>query len=146
MIVADRGPGSGNLITLVGMIVDPVVPYQDARFEVSALRAERFEWFWNDALLPGETGSILNLDNLTLEDTGEYEVVVSNDGGSVTSRVARLTVNPRPSCLPPPGLLAVTVIVLRPGVGHWRGIAIVRPDWLVCIANMPTSLALRARL
>ena len=54
----------------------------------------RYEWQKNDVALPGQTYSTLILSNVQLADAGEYRVVVTNTAGSITSRVARLTVSP----------------------------------------------------
>lgn len=44
-------------------------------------------------LLPGETNAVLTLLNTALSDSGSYYAVLTNDSGSVTSRVATLTVS-----------------------------------------------------
>ncbi|MBC7171287.1 MAG: immunoglobulin domain-containing protein, partial [Polyangiaceae bacterium] len=51
-----------------------------------------FQWRKDGVDIPGETFPTLWVEDLTLEDAGEYDVVVSNLAGSVTSEVARLTV------------------------------------------------------
>src|SRR5687768_4747015 len=52
----------------------------------------RFQWMGNGAPLAGRTNATLALTNLQSADAGEYSTVVSDSGGSVTSRVARLEV------------------------------------------------------
>jgi hypothetical protein len=51
-----------------------------------------YQWRKAGASLAGATGSSLGLSNLTTNDAGNYDVVVSNPLGSVTSVVATLTV------------------------------------------------------
>ena len=51
-----------------------------------------YQWYYNDAALPGGTNSSLTLLNITPAMQGGYFVVITNDYGSVTSSVAVLTV------------------------------------------------------
>jgi hypothetical protein len=53
-----------------------------------------FQWRMNQADLPLATNSILNLTNLQFSQAGDYQAVVSNASGSVTSLVAHLAVGP----------------------------------------------------
>lgn len=55
--------------------------------------APGFQWRHNGAALAGATGASLTLSSLTTTDAGEYDVVVSNSAGSVTSAAATLSVN-----------------------------------------------------
>jgi autotransporter-associated beta strand protein len=48
----------------------------------------------DDGRITGTTNSILSISNLSLTDTANYVLVVTNSFGSVTSTVAHLTVNP----------------------------------------------------
>jgi hypothetical protein len=48
-----------------------------------------YQWYQNGGLLAGQTGSVLNLDNL--QAAASYTVVVANSAGSVTSAPVRLT-------------------------------------------------------
>lgn len=50
-----------------------------------------FQWYQNDALLPGETGSSLTLVLDDASKQGDYHVVVSDDSGSVDSAVATVS-------------------------------------------------------
>jgi len=56
-----------------------------------------YQWFLaptnNPTPLPGQTGPTYAIANATVANTGGYFVVVSNAIGSITSRVAQLTVN-----------------------------------------------------
>lgn len=58
-----------------------------------------YQWFKNGAPIPGATGAVLTVDNLTLPDSGAwYGCLVSNSFGSDTSALAllRVTGNQRP--------------------------------------------------
>lgn len=57
-----------------------------------------YQWYFNGVRLPSGTSSSLSV-TARPTDAGSYYVVVSNPGGSVTSRTVVLTVNPTP---PPP--------------------------------------------
>jgi len=51
-----------------------------------------YQWRFNGNQLTGETNNILVINNVQDVNTGSYDVVVSNDAGSVTSRTATLSV------------------------------------------------------
>ena len=51
-----------------------------------------YQWFFNGAILPGRTSSVLNLSNLQTTNQGGYFAVASNIRGTATSEVAQLTV------------------------------------------------------
>jgi hypothetical protein len=51
-----------------------------------------YQWRKNGAAIPGATNSSLVFSSLTAADAGDYNVTVTNSGGSVTSAVATLTV------------------------------------------------------
>ncbi|MCW5557482.1 MAG: hypothetical protein KIT22_06600 [Verrucomicrobiae bacterium] len=66
-----------------------------ARFEVVAAGPKpiSYQWYKNDQILAGETGSTLTLTGLTGADSGStYTVKITNDFGTTTSAAARLTV------------------------------------------------------
>lgn len=56
-----------------------------------------FQWRKNGVDIPGANGSSLNLADATPETEGAYTVIVSNSSGSVTSRVAAITIEGGPS-------------------------------------------------
>ncbi len=52
-----------------------------------------YQWRKDGQDIAGATSSSLTLTNVTVDDAGDYDVVVYNDCGSVTSNTATLTVN-----------------------------------------------------
>lgn len=63
-----------------------------------------YQWYRNGVPLPKfEIGTSRYLGNVRLSDAGDYHVVVTNGGGSATSRVATVTVN----AIPPPPIASV---------------------------------------
>jgi enediyne biosynthesis protein E4 len=68
-----------------------------ATFSVSAKGTNppiRYQWRLFQADLEGQTNSSLNLTNIQAINEGGYDAVVTDSSGSVTSRVATLTVDP----------------------------------------------------
>ncbi len=76
-----------------------------ASFSVAATACTplMFQWYSNNAALMYPNNATLTLSNLTLAAAGNYYVVASANGGSITSAVAILTVN-----LPAPAINAVS--------------------------------------
>ncbi len=71
-----------------------------------------FQWWKDGSAVPGATGASLMLSNVAVSQSGSYQAIVSNPGGSATSAVAVLTVLPAPvapSIVQPPVGRAVTV-------------------------------------
>jgi hypothetical protein len=53
-----------------------------------------YQWYFNgEPLFPGGNGTSYSLNNLTLDNSGNYYVVVINNFGSVTSSVATLSIS-----------------------------------------------------
>ncbi len=69
------------------------VGYQGMLF-VRADLADSFQWYRNDVLLPGQNGETLFFPHPQASDVGRYRVVVSNPGGSVTTRTVEVKVVP----------------------------------------------------
>jgi hypothetical protein len=70
---------------------------QFASFSVAASGSAplSYQWYFNtNTLLTGATNSALILPNVQPANAGGYSVIVTNSQGSITSRVATLTVNP----------------------------------------------------
>jgi hypothetical protein len=68
----------------------------DVSFNVTASGGPglRYQWRFGGEDLPNATRNTLSLTNVREEQSGDYSVVVSNNNGATTSRVARLTVRP----------------------------------------------------
>ena len=97
------------------LLVEPadatVVEGEGASFEVSASGTGlSYQWRRGGVALPGETGPTLSVGPVTLADDGAtFSVAVSNDGGSVTSRAATLSVTQAPPrIITPPADRSVT--------------------------------------
>ena len=61
-----------------------------------------YQWRFSGTNIAGATGTSLTLSNVQPAQAGSYAVLVTNAFGSITSSSALLTVNPLPSCVPPP--------------------------------------------
>lgn len=70
-----------------------VAPNAPATFRVRATGGGEltFQWYWNDEELETD-GDTLTIDEVTAAAAGDYHVVVSNAGGSVSSAVATLAI------------------------------------------------------
>ncbi|HXJ55142.1 MAG TPA: immunoglobulin domain-containing protein [Verrucomicrobiae bacterium] len=70
----------------------------NARLVVNAIGAQplRYQWRVNGFELVGATNSVLALDGLSFLDNADYDVVVSNERGSVTSQTASITARVSP--------------------------------------------------
>jgi hypothetical protein len=76
----------GNITNLL-VVVDSPLPVS-------------YQWRFNGASIPGETGPVLTLNNVTFGQAGSYSVVVTNSSGSVTSAPAMLAVTQLPNLTP----------------------------------------------
>ncbi|MBI4661988.1 MAG: VCBS repeat-containing protein, partial [Verrucomicrobia bacterium] len=54
----------------------------------------RYQWRFAAAYLEGQTNSVLNLTNIQVLNAGDYDAVLTDGSGSVTSRAAHLEVDP----------------------------------------------------
>jgi hypothetical protein len=92
-------------ITLTAMFnLPPIITTQPASqsvnnggygvFDVTAYGPQplTYQWYFNDGVLTGATGTNYTLTGVTAMNAGNYTVVVSNPVGSATSSVAALTV------------------------------------------------------
>jgi uncharacterized delta-60 repeat protein len=66
------------------------------RATVRPFGSASYQWFHNGALIATEKAPRLPFQSIGLSDAGDYQLVVSNSYGSVTSRVARMMVEPNP--------------------------------------------------
>ena len=67
-----------------------------------------YQWRFNDTVLSGATTSNLTVSSAQATNAGNYDVIVSNNSGSVTSQVATLTVRVPPLLTQQPTSLIVT--------------------------------------
>jgi hypothetical protein len=76
-----------------------VVAGASVSFSVAAsgFGALSYQWARNGVALTGATLPTLTLENVQLNQAGDYAATVTNAGGSVASNVATLTVQPPPS-------------------------------------------------
>jgi hypothetical protein len=108
----DEGNVTSDTVTLTVNPIPPEAPVitqqpqsqsalvtQSATFSVEATGhpAPEFQWRKDGVELSGETGTSLTLTNLTLSDSGAYDVVVSNSEDTVISEPATLTVAEGPT-------------------------------------------------
>ncbi|MBI5385264.1 MAG: immunoglobulin domain-containing protein [Verrucomicrobia bacterium] len=104
-VVTNRdGRATSDVATLTVTISEPIVLQQPqslsvdagttARLTVSVTAAPpaRLQWLFNEQVIPGATGAILDLWAISTSQAGDYRVVVSNILGVVTSDVATVTV------------------------------------------------------
>ena len=63
--------------------------------------APTYQWYQNGQPFNGATESTLSFNNARTADAGDYTVVVTNELGSVTSDVAKLTITAAPTTSPP---------------------------------------------
>ncbi len=79
---------------LTGPLSQTVPVGSNVTFDVLASGTEplAYQWRYGGSALPGEIATNLNLANVQLTNAGDYDVVVTNNFGSVTSSVATLTV------------------------------------------------------
>lgn len=98
-------------------------PGSNVTFRVTAdgLGALRYQWLRDGVELPGETTSNLLIVNVQLEDNADYSTRVSDDMGTVTSKVAVLTVRARPIVTVHPlsqtGAVGETIVLSCEAVG-----------------------------
>jgi len=89
-------------ITVQPLDTDVVVG-QVARFSVTAGNATSYQWKKNGANISGATAASYTTPATTAADNGAlFSVVISNAGGSVTSRSAKLTVHVAAPVFTPP--------------------------------------------
>ncbi|MEM7167973.1 MAG: FG-GAP-like repeat-containing protein [Planctomycetota bacterium] len=87
-----------------------------------------YQWRYNGAPIAGETGGTLLIPALSLQDAGDYDVVVSNVCGSTASVPVTITVDPLPQITTAPtdqhlcaGDSVVLAVSATGGTGYqWR--------------------------
>jgi len=100
----DFGTATSRVAQLTVLIKPPLIVMQPEdlfvaagvvasfRVGVQAAPPPAFQWRFNDANIPGATNQFLNFTAGYTNQEGGYSVVVSNEFGSVTSRVAMLDI------------------------------------------------------
>ncbi|MGH8024935.1 MAG: pectinesterase family protein, partial [Limisphaerales bacterium] len=96
-VVAGNSAGSVSTNFTVNVIVTPVIASAPtnlllnagdaANFSVTASGTPRptYQWYKNNALIPGATGTNYSIASVALTDIGTYSVVISNAAGAVTA-------------------------------------------------------------
>jgi len=112
VVVTNSVGAATSAVAVLTVLVPPNITSQpqsrtnvvgtSAGFNVSANGTAplNYQWQFNGANIGGATGTSLTLAGVQTSDGGNYSVVVTNSGGSVTSAVAILTV------LVPPAITA----------------------------------------
>jgi photosystem II stability/assembly factor-like uncharacterized protein len=80
----------GDVVAINGTTVGLQISVNDA-FTPS------YQWYFNNAEIPIATNAFLNFASIQITNAGRYDVVASDSGGSVTSRVATVTVEKYPN-------------------------------------------------
>ena len=65
-----------------------------------------FQWRINGTNISGATNPLLTLVSVQASDVGNYQAVITNIAGAITSAVATLTVTSPTNCFMPPGLVS----------------------------------------
>ncbi|MCI0537398.1 MAG: immunoglobulin domain-containing protein [Verrucomicrobiales bacterium] len=99
----------------------------------------RYQWYFNGQPLTTMTNRVLLLPNLFPPSAGNYSVSVGNNWGTVTSRVARIEVEPPPST---PGSLDLTFAPTIDFKGLIRSLSADRDGNLVVVGDWyaPTGI------
>jgi alpha-tubulin suppressor-like RCC1 family protein len=125
-------PASSNALFSISAVGSPTLSYQ---------------WYFNNAPLPGATASQYSLSNIQSNNAGNYQVVVANSLGTATSSVATLNVMPlAPYFTRQPVDVAVSAGVSSSFSGLAGGSQPISYQWQHAGTNLPgatmTSLAL----
>ena len=85
----------------------------------------RFQWLKNGSVIAGETSNSLTLENVQVENAGEYSVSIANDGGTLESAVATVVVRVSPRVIPLGEAMDAPQLTWRTGgAAEWRGTAV----------------------
>jgi len=118
----DDGNGNTNFCSALVTVLDQFMPVIAAQPQnvtnhlgssvnfgvgVTACSPLNYQWFYNAAPVGGQTNSTFTLAAVGSCDAGSYQVVATNNAGSVTSSVAVLTVISDPTNLSPAGQFMV---------------------------------------
>ena len=91
--------GAYELVTVPAILTQPqsqpVAQGSDATFTVFAFGDSlTYQWRFNGTNISGATSSAYTVSNVQATDSGNYDVILTNNYGSVTSLIALLTVYP----------------------------------------------------
>lgn len=67
------------------------------QIEASDTAPKTYQWQFDGVVIPNATNTLLNFDSVQINNAGKYRVIVSDSTGSVTSRLATLTVKNYPN-------------------------------------------------
>ncbi|MFA6961628.1 MAG: immunoglobulin domain-containing protein [Opitutaceae bacterium] len=67
---------------------------------VSSTTMVSYQWRFNKTPINGANAATYSLEEFTAASAGKYDVVITNDGGSVTSRTVVISINLAPASLP----------------------------------------------
>jgi Regulator of chromosome condensation (RCC1) repeat/von Willebrand factor type A domain/Putative Ig domain/Immunoglobulin domain len=70
--------------------------------DVGGTQPLSYQWWFNGMELPDATNAILDISQITADQSGDYYVVVTNVNGSSTSQVASLTIASEPPLITSP--------------------------------------------
>jgi len=99
---------SGSIVMRLSLLGPPVITTQprsqtndvgsNVTFSVAAssIGPQTYQWRFNGANLPGANSAGIAVNNIQTTNAGNYDVIVSNNYGSITSAVATLTVRTGP--------------------------------------------------
>ena len=150
--------GRSNLGTFFRITVLPTISQQpisqngfagdNVTFMVSASDSSspplRFQWRFDGSPLARQTNSTLVLTNLTLAQSGDYSVSVSNFYGRIISSTGRLTVIPTLSL--PVALNANSLTWTTDGDARWHGLAGFSHDGFAAARSGPITNSQTSRL
>ena len=112
LVSNDYGSATSRIATVTILPVPPTISGQpqdiqtntgaSITFKVTAFGYAplSYQWYYNGSALAAPTGSSLSLTNVSTNNAGSYQAIVSDNYGSTTSRVATLTIGP-PAPQPP---------------------------------------------
>lgn len=75
----------GDVVAINGTAVGLQISANDAS-------TPSYQWYFNNAEIPIATNAFLNFASIQVTNAGHYDVVATDSGGSVTSRLATVTV------------------------------------------------------
>jgi uncharacterized delta-60 repeat protein len=90
--VTGSGSGAPSIASQPGDVVAKLGDTKQLGVDVLGTRPFSYQWYKNGSAITGANGPTLSLPALSSADSADYQVIVTNILGSVTSRVAQVTV------------------------------------------------------